>query len=322
MRKKVLVMGGSYFIGKKIVDVLLENDYSVCTLNRGTKENNDDRIINLKCDRNDTEQMKGVLSNHCFDIVIDVSGLSQLQVEILYDSLNKENLKKFVLISSSAVYDVQNLIIPYKEKDPLGRNKYWTNYGKNKIEAESFLIERFQDSNTDLVILRPPYVYGENNYAQRESFIFDHICNNKPIIIPNNGSTYLQFIYTRDLANIILNLINQDLGRVSIFNVGNKKSLTIKEWIKSCSKVVGKQAKIVEYDYHHYNRNERDFFPFFSYDNVLDVSKINEIYGNETDFETGLRNCFEWYSNNVNNISFKENISLNEKEILEEIVQE
>ncbi len=322
MRKKVLVMGGSYFIGKKIVDVLLENDYSVCILNRGTKENNDDRIINLKCDRNDTEQMKGVLSNHFFDIVIDVSGLNQLQVEILYDSLNKENLKKFVLISSSAVYDVENLNIPYKEEDPLNENKYWTDYGKNKIEAENFLIGKIQDSNTDLVILRPPYVYGENNYAQRESFIFDHICNNKPIIIPNDGSTYLQFIYTTDLANIILNLINKDLGRVSIFNVGNKKSLTIREWVESCSKVVGMQAKIVEYDYFYYNRNERDFFPFFSYDNVLDVSKINEIYSNETDFEIGLRNSFEWYSNNVDNIYFKENIGLNEKEILAEIVQE
>lgn len=322
MRKKVLVMGGSYFIGKKIVDVLLENDYSVCILNRGTKENNDDSIINLKCDRNDTEQMKSVLSNHFFDIVIDVSGLNQLQVEILYDSLNKENLKKFVLISSSAVYDVENLNIPYKEEDPLNENKYWTDYGKNKIEAENFLIGKFQDSNTDLVILRPPYVYGENNYAQRESFIFDHICNNKPIIIPNDGSTYLQFIYTTDLANIILNLINKDLGGVSIFNVGNKKPLTIREWVECCSKVVGKQAKIIEYDYHHYNRNERDFFPFFNYDNVLDISKINEIYSNETDFEIGLRNCFEWYSNNVDNISFKENISLNEKEILGEIVQE
>ena len=123
------------------------------------------------------------------------------------------------------------------------------------------------------------------------------------------------------MANIILNLINKDLGGVSIFNVGNKKALTIREWVESCSKVVGKQAKIVEYDYIYYNRNERDFFPFFSYDNVLDVSKINEIYSDETDFETGLRNCFEWYSNNVDNISFKENISLNEKEILEEIVQ-
>lgn len=61
MTKQVLVMGGSYFIGKKIVDVLLNNNYSVYTLNRGTKENIDKRIINLKCDRNNREQMNKIL---------------------------------------------------------------------------------------------------------------------------------------------------------------------------------------------------------------------------------------------------------------------
>lgn len=116
MKKKVLVMGGSYFIGKKIVDVILENDYLVYTLNRGTKENNDERVINLKCDRDNTEQMKDVLSKYSFDIVIDVSGLNKLQVEVLYNSLNKENLEKFVLISSSAVYDIEKLNIPYRKK--------------------------------------------------------------------------------------------------------------------------------------------------------------------------------------------------------------
>lgn len=319
MKKKVLVMGGSYFIGKKIVDVILENDYLVYTLNRGTKENNDERVINLKCDRDNTEQMKDVLSKYSFDIVIDVSGLNKLQVEVLYNSLNKENLEKFVLISSSAVYDIEKLNIPYKEEDLLNENKYWTDYGRNKIESENFLIEKFQGSKMNLVVLRPPYVYGENNYAQRERFIFDHILNNKPIIIPNDGSANLQFIYTTDLANIIVNLINKDIETVSIFNVGNKKPITIREWVKSCSEVVGKKAKIVEYDYIHNNRIERDFFPFFNYDNVLDVSKINKIYSKETDFETGLKNSFVWYSNNVDSIIFKENISLNEKEILEEL---
>lgn len=273
----------------------------------------------FKCDRNNIEQMQNALSKYFFDIVIDVSALNQLQVEILYDSLNKESLKKFVFISSSAVYDVENLKIPYKEEYPLNENKYWTSYGKNKIKAEDFLIEKFQNSKTDLVILRLPYVYGENNYAQRESLMFEHICNNKPIIIPNDGSTYLQFIYTTDLANIILSLINRNLDKVSIFNVGNKKPITIRDWVEYCSKVVGKQAKIVEYDYTYYNRNGRDFFPFFNYDNVLDVSKTNEIYNRETDFEIGLKSTLKWYCNNADSIFFKENISLNEENILREL---
>ncbi|ADL50652.1 NAD-dependent epimerase/dehydratase family protein [Clostridium cellulovorans] len=316
MKKQVLLMGGSYFIGKKIVDILLDNDYSIYTLNRGTREDNDKRVINLKCDRNDAEEMKNILSKYVFDIVIDVSALNRLQAEILYDSLNKENLKQFLFISSSAVYDVENFSIPYNEETPLKENKYWTAYGANKIEAESFLIESFQQTKTNLIIIRPPYVYGENNYAQRESFIFEHICSDRPIIIPNSGNTYLQFIYTTDLANIILTLLNAKLDTISIFNVGNKKSFTIKEWIECCENVAGKKARIIEYDYKKYNRCVRDFFPFFDYDNVLDTSKINEFYSNETDFEHGLKIAFGWYCNNKDSIIFKEDIIRNEESII------
>lgn len=319
MVKQVLVMGGSYFIGKKIVDILLDNNYFVYTLNRGTRENYDERVLNLKCDRDDGEQMKNILSKYSFDIVIDVSALNELQVKILYNSLNKEKLKKFVFISSSAVYDIENFSIPYSEEIPVKENKYWTSYGLNKIEAENFLRGKFENSETNLIILRPPYVYGENNYAQRESLIFEHISNDKPIIIPNKGETYLQFIYTTDLANIILKLLKANLDKISIFNVGNRKPVTIKEWIQYCAKVVGKEAKVIEYDYNNYNRNERDFFPFFNYDNVLDVSKVNKLYNKETDFEIGLENAFKWYCNNAHSISFKENVTQNEQNILKEL---
>ncbi|MBU5425565.1 NAD-dependent epimerase/dehydratase family protein [Tissierella pigra] len=318
MKKKVLIMGGSYFIGKKIVDVFCENKYDVFTLNRGTKVKDLDNVHNLICDRNDMKQMENILSQYKFNIVIDVSGLNKEQGEILYKSLNKQELESFIFISSSAVYDVDILEFPFKESDLLKENTYWTSYGKNKIEAEDYYIENFRDSSIDLIILRPPYVYGENNYAQRESFIFDHICKDRPIIIPN-PNTYLQFIYTTDLANIIIELLKAKKEKVSIFNVGNKKPVTIKEWIEYCAEVVGKEAKIIEYDYKSKGRKERDFFPFYDYSNVLDVDKINYIYSEETDFIMGLKNSYNWYLTNKDSISFKEDIICVEEEIFKEL---
>lgn len=318
MKKKVLIMGGSYFIGKKIVDVFCENKYDAFTLNRGTKVKDLDNVHNLICDRNDMKQMENILSQYKFNIVIDVSGLNKEQGETLYKSLNKQELESFIFISSSAVYDVDILEFPFKESDLLKENTYWTSYGKNKIEAEDYYIESFKDSSIDLIILRPPYVYGENNYAQRESFIFDHICKDRPIIIPN-PNTYLQFIYTTDLANIIIELLKAKKEKVSIFNVGNKKPVTIKEWIEYCAEVVGKEAKIIEYDYKSKGRKERDFFPFYDYSNVLDVDKINYIYSEETDFIMGLKNSYNWYLTNKDSISFKEDIICVEEEIFKEL---
>ena len=213
---------------------------------------------------------------------------------------------------------MENNKTPFSEDTPLGRNKYWGDYGTNKIEAEEFFEKFFSKTNCDLIILRPLYVYGEYNYAQRESFIFEHLENNRLIIIPNKGELRLQFIYSTDLANIIVKLIESNTEEVCIFNVGNKEGVTIKEWINYCERVVGKKGKVIEYDYKSKNRSERDFFPFFDYDNVLNVNRIKKIYSIETDFEKGLKNAYEWYCDNKKSIVFKEEVRRNEIEIVKE----
>lgn len=315
MNQKVLLMGGSYFIGKKIAEVL-SKEYDVTILNRGTKPKSEN-VEAIVCDRNDLEAMRNALAEKHFDFVVDVSGTNAEQSKILCESLNFESVKSFVFISSSAVYDVEHLNIPFGENDSLAENTYWTDYGTNKIEAESYLIKTLGKVGTNLFILRPPYVYGENNYAQRESFIFQHLLTDKPIIVPNNGETKLQFIYSGDLANIIQTLIKSDLYGTNIFNVGNKKPVTINEWIKACADAIGMKAKIVCFDYKANAYEARDFFPFFDYDNVLDVSKINEIYSQETPFTDGLKIAFEQFLRDRDNIVFKPNVIKNEENILE-----
>ena len=62
--EKVLVMGGTYFIGKRIVEFLLKSNYDVYILNRGTREVNDSRIHQITCDRNNIEKMNMVLKEY------------------------------------------------------------------------------------------------------------------------------------------------------------------------------------------------------------------------------------------------------------------
>ncbi len=321
MSKSVLVVGGSYFIGKKIVDVLIDNGYEVFTLNRGTKPNLNTKVKNIICNRDNPDQMKMVLKDYLFNFVVDVSGLNKNQVEIMHNSINHDSLEKYVFISSSAVYDISKHIIPFEEGNSLGENKYWTDYGTNKIEAEDYLTKTYTGDETQLIILRPPYVYGEDNYAQRESFIFNHIIKGETIIVPNDGHTRIQFIYTKDLANIIVSLLQHTLNNISIFNVGNKNSITFNEWIEACQSVLlnnkyTAKPKILHFDYKRHGYCVRDFFPFFNYDNVLDVTKINEIYNIETNFDYGLQLSLEWYQANADDIVFKQNVTQNEQRIL------
>lgn len=318
MKKKVLVMGGSYFIGRKIVDVLLQNDYDVYILNRGSAPVWNEKINQLICDRNDENKIEKILRPYQFDIVVDVNGLDEKQAEKLCNALDCKKIETFIFISSSAVYDVNNLVIPFSETDNLGANTYWGDYGTNKIQAEKYYTMKFNDTNTKLIMLRPPYVYGENNYVQRESFIFEHIYNNKPVIIPVSN-VKLQFIYTYDLAEIIVDLIDKTKGKVNIYNVGNTNYVTARQWVEECASIVGNPAEIIEYDYKSNGRSVRDFFPFNDYDNVLDVSKIKNVSNHETDFKTGLKSAFEWFLKNKENIQFKENVTKNEEQILNEL---
>jgi len=318
MAEKVLVLGGSYFVGKKIVEYLAEQDYEVTVLNRGTKPVSIKNVTLLCCNRNDAKGMKEVLSGKAFDYVIDVSWQDVSWVKNLCDALDFASVKKLVFISSSAVYDVEHLSLPFKEDDTLAENKYWTFYGKGKIDAEKYYSDALQDKSANLVIVRPPYIYGEYNYAQRESLIFRQLVENKPVVIPKSNPK-LQFIYTEDLAAIIDCLLKTDTGNEYICNVGNCKAVTSKEWVEACAMAAGKKADIMEIDYAELGKNVREFYPFFDYDNVLDVSKINQIISKETEFEEGLKKSYAWFVDNRENIVFKENVDKTLYEIIAEL---
>ena len=148
--------------------------------------------------------------------------------------------------------------------------------------------------------------------------IFRQLTEDKPVAIPKSDPK-LQFIYTEDLAAVVDCLLQIDTGKESIFNVGNRHAVTSKEWVETCAKVAGKTAKIMEVDYAQLGRNVRDFYPFFDYDNVLEVSKINAIINMETDFEEGLKKSFAWFTENKENIVFKANVDKNLYEIIAEL---
>lgn len=72
----------------------------------------------------------------------------------------------------------------------------------------------------------------------------------------------------------------------------------------------------MEFDYKNNGFGVRDFFPFFDYDNVLDVTEINKIYPYETPFLQGLKNAFERFLSVRKNIVFKPDVTKNEEKII------
>ncbi|MDP4146541.1 MAG: NAD-dependent epimerase/dehydratase family protein [Bacillota bacterium] len=313
--KKVLVLGGTYFIGKYIAENLVKDNFDVVVLNRGTKAGIfGDAVKEIHCDREDAEDIKQKLYGMIFDYVIDVSALNVLHVRNSYEALKNSYIKRYIFISSSAVYVPSNEI-PISEDSEKGENHYWGDYGIDKLQAENFLLEKNKTGRFPVQILRPPYVYGEGNYVYREGFVFDRIINNKKVILPNSGRTIVQFIHVEDLYNTIMALLKTENGIGEAFNVGNTHGITFRGWIEACSKACNKPVDITEFYYKHTDYGCRDFFPFHDYQYMLDTRKIEKYYTPKISMIEGLKRAYDWYTQNKDLVNKKPHYAENEEKI-------
>ncbi len=296
----VLIMGGSYFIGKRVVN-MLKDTYKVTVLNRGNNPFDDAQVKELICDRNDQAKMQDLLAGETYDYVVDISCFTPKQAEILASSLHLPSLKKYVFISTSAVYDVKEPV-PYDETVSILGDSPFKDYATNKIAAEAYLQSLLTDDQ--LVIYRPPYVYGEDNYLLRERLLFHLLENDMPIYIPKTNNK-VQFVYVGDLATYTKKALDNTIPG-GVYNVGLSTHETFTSWVDACSKVVGKKANKVIVDQNDTEVNLNHVFPFFALDIVLKPDKIKHYVKEDTPFEKGLHAAYKDYKDKKATISLPE----------------
>ena len=287
--KTMLVTGGTVFVSRYIAEYYVKKGYKVYLLNRNTREQSKGVHL-IQADRHN---LGNILKEYHFDIIIDTAYTAQ-DIHSLLDGLM--NYGTYILISSSVVYP-EYCLQPFKETEELGVNKYWGKYGIDKIEAENALIRR----NPNAYILRPPYLYGPMNNIYREAFVFDCALQNRCFYLPKDGEMKLQFFYIEDLCKFIDILLEKKPDQ-HIFNVGNSKMISIREWVELCYKVVG---KTVEFKNVNDDINQRKYFSFYDYEYSLDVSKQHQLMPDEKDLYEGLKESFVWYKNNMDKVNKK-----------------
>ncbi len=302
MKQSVLIMGGSYFIGKHVVEHL-KHDVHITVLNRGNKPLNDPLVKERIADRNDQKALHEALKDATFDTVVDISAFTHTHVDTLLDALDETALKRYVLISTSAVYNIDKATAPFKEDDPLGGDSPFKTYAANKIKAENALFNRLNAEQ--LVILRPPLVYGEDNYVLRERLIFKLLETDQPIYVPKTNN-HVSFVYVNDLA---LHIKDSVLNTVDpgIYNTGERQTYSFFDWVDTCAKVAGKSHHIRWFDPKNPDIKAIDLFPFFAYDLTLDAEKIHKVSHHETPLKKGLENAYQDYQ------TIKDTIVLPEK---------
>jgi 2'-hydroxyisoflavone reductase len=303
---RVLVIGGTLFIGKLLVKRLLAADHDVAILHRRAEHPFGRRIRNVIADRNDAGSIRNGLEGLRFDAVYDIAydwerGTTAAQVEATAKSIPGD-LTRYIFISSVAAYGDG---LSHSEDDPLASDIHPEAYVRNKAGSERALFRMYHESRFPVVTIRPPYVYGPENPFYREAFFWDRLRLDRPIIIPGDGNRLMQFVYVNDLADACFNALEKHTAPGRAFNVADEKPLTQVEVVTEFARAAGKQASVIRVPREIIVRNGGNSHGSQMYfGEMYDRPPITEAVGRVkrvlnvslTPFATGLKETFRWYS--------------------------
>ncbi len=286
---KILILGGTYFIGRHIAHHLVQCGHEVTLLNRGTRAAT---LPTLHVDRNDPPAMRAALAGKSFDVVIDTSCYDVTQALIAEGALT-HRYKHWMFLSSAAVYG-DHAPRPLSERSSIAASASFGSYATHKIEAERVLAEL---CGARLTILRPAYVYGPGNNLARETFIWARLLCNEDIYLPGDGATRVSFIHAHDLARAVHTLIDANPPRARTFNLAHPAPVSLRDWVLSLAKQADVVAQLHSVPMQTVGFDARQFFPFRDLDLSLDVSLLRSETGFEPmyDLEAGLADTFASY---------------------------
>jgi nucleoside-diphosphate-sugar epimerase len=286
---RVLVLGGSYFVGRHIAMEFHDAGHDVVLLNRGTREM---PLPVLKADRNDIVALRAALAGQRFDVVIDTSCYDSGQAFLAVQAL-AGRYGRWIFVSSPAVYD-DDASRPLVESANAEGSGHWGDHGGSKARSEALLREL---CGPKLTILRPGYVYGPYNSMARETYVWSRVLRGRPMFVPGNGSTQVSFVHAADLAAVVHGLAANDAGRGGIYNVAHPEPVSFLRWVQIASEAAGARARVVGVPAS-MRIPVRDFFPFRDQPLALDVSRLKAETGLEPilGLHEGLTSTYASYS--------------------------
>jgi nucleoside-diphosphate-sugar epimerase len=243
---RVLVIGGTQFIGRAIVDQLLARGDDVTIMHRGARTPFADRVREIRCDRNDSRAVEAALAGRPFDVVYDnvydwQRGTTAEQVTAAART-TRGGLRRYVFMSSVAVYPSGG---PYDEAAALVPSSDPNVYAQQKADSERALFTLHEREGLPVTTLRPAFVYGPHNPFPRESFFWDRIRADRPIIIPEDGSRTMQWVHADDIATAALRAADDDAANGRAYNLASYPPISQRDFVELLAHVAGKTAKLV-----------------------------------------------------------------------------
>jgi nucleoside-diphosphate-sugar epimerase len=247
-KKKILITGGTGFIGYHLAKKCLKLNWSVTSLStkNPTKIRKLKKIKYLISDISNKSDLKKII-NINYDYVVNLAGYvdHSKKKKTLYSHYNgcrniseiflRKKIKKFIQIGSSIEYG-RNLS---PQKENLNNTKTFSVYGKAKLMSTNYLLSLYKKYSFPVSVLRLYLVYGP--YQDRNRVI--------PIVIDNAlkskefdcslGTQFRDFVYIDDVVNGIIKSLKTKKDNGQIINLGSEKPIMIKDVILKICKIIG-----------------------------------------------------------------------------------
>ncbi|WP_405110334.1 NAD-dependent epimerase/dehydratase family protein [Paenibacillus sp. FSL K6-1217] len=242
--KKVLVLGGTRFFGKRLVELLLQDqDSEVTILTRGmTSDDFGERVTRLAVDRTDEAALERAVGDTVWDIVYDNICFSPDEAAAAV-RIWAGRAKRYILTSSLSVYDPQPEALAEADFDPLHYplkpgGKADVSYQEGKRQAEAVLL---QTADFPVAAVRFPIVQGTDDYTRRLHFHIEHVLAGQPVGIPNPQAE-ISFIRSDEAADFLHWLGREGSAVTGPVNACSDGTLTIGSVISIIEQITGRTA--------------------------------------------------------------------------------
>lgn len=212
---RVLVLGGTRFIGRHIVETLVAAGDSVSVFTRGSSPDAlAASVERLHGDRSHGPNGLTSLSDATWDACVDVSGYTPVQVRASAERLASK-VGRYVFISTASVYQ-HAAVGPLDESFPLLPEAAedvvqvtGETYGPLKVTCERIVQDVYADRAT---ILRPQIVAGPYDPTGRHTYWVQRSLQPGETLLPGDGSDFVQVVDGRDIARFTRRTIDDGAG--------------------------------------------------------------------------------------------------------------
>ena len=242
---KILMIGGTHFIGRAAVTDLSARGHEVVVMNRGQRGEYPDAARSIRCDKDDRQSFGDVLKSDSWDAVIDTI-LSDEDLLFAFEHLSGR-IQRFIHTGSIGVYITQ-APVPASENSPLAAHDEVFNFN-HKLKQDMVLMRLHGEHGFPGTSLRMSYIYGPGmvlleGWGGRSAEYFRMLRDRQTILLANDGRALLHPGYVTDLARAFGDVLQSPQAIGQIYNIGGPYALMMRDYIGLIAKQLNVEPRI------------------------------------------------------------------------------